>query len=132
MPLSDLLSDYHTILNCSEIFKKFGILININIGSIHVSPFFNSESSLFYQMTSLTNGYYSSIVTEPFYEQLLSFNLDHGVPIVKPNQQPMKYTLPCVCHQKEIINGIAYSCSLCLSVYCRKVEECSFCHAKLT
>lgn len=122
---NDLPSEYIPVMNCIFAAQKSNISIDVLR--------YSKENSLFLSQASfLTQGYYYQTTYQKELIQVL-FTI-FIVPkklrsdLILPNQEVTDLRPLCFCHKKTMEMG--HVCTICLSIYCGKVDFCRSCGTK--
>ncbi|RHZ76478.1 hypothetical protein Glove_197g60 [Diversispora epigaea] len=121
---------YISIMNCIFSAQKLGIPID-------VCKISESDNSVFLQQAShITGGRYLRLSIDQS-RGFLHFLMKTFLPdrfvrrhLCLPGDEKVDFGAACFCHKKTI--NIGYVCSVCLSIYCQQLEECSTCRSKVT
>jgi transcription initiation factor TFIIH subunit 3 len=124
---NDMPSEYIPVMNCIFAAQKSNISIDVLR--------YSQENSLFLsQAAFLTHGYYYQTTSQKELIQVL-FSI-FIVPqklrsdIILPNQSVTDLRPLCFCHKKTLEMG--HVCTICLSIYCTRVDVCESCGTKFT
>ncbi|RKP15349.1 TFIIH subunit Tfb4/p34 [Piptocephalis cylindrospora] len=118
----DVASQYVPLMNCIFSAQKAGIPVDVcKLGA--------SKASFLQQAAHITSGYYAHITPSKTMLQHLMFTFlpDHrarGI-LRPPERHEVDFRAACFCHRKVIDSG--YVCSVCLSIFCDRLAQCSTC-----
>eukprot|EP01028_Stygiella_incarcerata_P002833 TRINITY_DN1535_c0_g1_i2.p1 TRINITY_DN1535_c0_g1~~TRINITY_DN1535_c0_g1_i2.p1 ORF type:complete len:259 (-),score=45.38 TRINITY_DN1535_c0_g1_i2:106-882(-) len=118
-------SDYIPFMNC--IFSCQKLEMSIDVLALHTM-----SCRFLEQACELTNGMFLSLEDISLMgKHLISFYLldresrEAGF-LVIPKPKKVDFRASCFCHQAPV-DEVAQVCSVCLSIFCSKVERCSTC-----
>lgn len=119
---SDMPSEYIPVMNCIFAAQKSNISIDVLR--------YSTENSLFLSQASfLTNGYYYQTTLQKELIQVLFtiFIVPKNLrsDLILPEQQVTDLRPLCFCHKNTLEMG--HVCTICLSIYCGRVDVCSSC-----
>eukprot|EP01091_Cochliopodium_minus_P002578 TRINITY_DN12431_c0_g1_i1.p1 TRINITY_DN12431_c0_g1~~TRINITY_DN12431_c0_g1_i1.p1 ORF type:complete len:284 (+),score=47.77 TRINITY_DN12431_c0_g1_i1:29-880(+) len=121
---------YIPFMNCIFSSQKLKVIID----SIFLGEKGKYSCSYLEQASHITGG----IFLRPEHQQNLSQYLvslfltdEHTRKFLKvPSPTKVNYEPSCFCCHKQVPSGLAYTCSVCLSIYCKPVSSCMICHSK--
>lgn len=108
------------------------------LGPIDVCMLTSIQSPFLQQASNITKGFYYRVLQRKNLIQILiTVFLAQGktreiMVLPKSDGYNLIQNVPCICHNKRLPNDIGYVCSVCLSVYCQKIDECRICGSKLS
>ncbi|RIA86191.1 RNA polymerase II transcription factor B subunit 4 [Glomus cerebriforme] len=117
---------YISIMNCIFSAQKLGI--PIDVCKVH------GEDTVFLkQAAHITGGRYLKLqIPQGFLQFLMiTFLPDRFTRNYQclPGEEKVDFSASCFCHKKMI--DIGYVCSVCLSIFCHPLEQCSTCRTNL-
>ncbi|KZT61972.1 transcription factor Tfb4 [Calocera cornea HHB12733] len=118
---------YIPFMNC--IFSAQKLKVPIDVCKLD-----DSEVIFLHQASHLTGGAFVHIDQREALLQYLSMcflsETETRKTLAVPTQDKVDFRAACFCH-KEIVD-IGYVCSVCLSIFCTPVAQCSTCHTKFS
>lgn len=119
----DNAAQYVPFMNVVFACQKLSILID----ALVLSP----ESTFLQQAVHLTGGTYRKVKETSHCTQELMAHFLSPPSIRKQLNHPrlthVDYRSTCFCHHRLLDDGIGYVCSVCLSIFCQPVSQCSTC-----
>ncbi|KZO98767.1 transcription factor Tfb4 [Calocera viscosa TUFC12733] len=118
---------YIPFMNC--IFSAQKLKVPIDVCKID-----DSEVIFLHQASDLTGGAFVHVDQREALLQYLSMcflsETETRKTLAVPTQDKVDFRAACFCH-KEIVD-IGYVCSVCLSIFCKPVAQCSTCHTNFS
>lgn len=138
MSLRYLIFSIHNISNENYISFMNSVFAAKTLGPIDVCMLTSTVSPYLQQASNITNGlYYRVNQRNNLVQLLITVFLPQGETrdlMILPKNDTINLiqNVPCICHNRKLPNDIGYVCSVCLSIYCKKIEECRICGSRLS